>query len=46
MQRLTRAAEIARANALNGTSPVMRALPDVSLEVASAEREVDVGQRA
>src|SRR3954471_22191213 len=27
MQRLTRAAEIARANALNGTSPISRARP-------------------
>ena len=45
MLRLTRAAEIARAKTLNGTSPSSRALPDVALEVAPAEREVDLGRR-
>ena len=46
MLRLTRAAEIARAKTLNGTSPIERARPDVAAEVAAAEREVDLGQRA
>ena len=45
MQRLMRAAEIARAKTLNGMSPTSRARADVALEVAAAEREVDVGQR-
>ena len=41
MLRLIRAAEIARAKTLNGTSPERRRAPDVALEVASAERKVD-----
>ena len=45
MQRLIRAAEIARGKTLNGTSPVRRARAGVALEVASAEREVDVRER-
>ncbi len=46
MFRLTRAAEIARENVLNPTSPTTRAEPDVALEVAAAEHEIDVRQRA
>ena len=46
MQRLIRAAEIARGNDGNGTSPTRRARPGVAAEVVAAEREVDVGQRA
>ena len=46
MQRLTRAAEIARAKTLNGMSPISARVADVALEVAAAEREVRVRQRA
>ncbi len=46
MLRLMRAAEIARGKTLNGTSPIRRARPDVAPEVAPAEREVDLRQRA
>ena len=42
--RLIRAAEIARAKTLNGTSPTTRAPADVAAEVLAAEREVDLGE--
>ena len=44
MLRLTRAAEIARAKTLKGTSPRRRALPGVPLEVEPAEGEVELGR--
>ena len=46
MHRLTRAAEMRRAKTLNGMSPIERRVADVALEVAAAEGELDVGQRA
>ena len=46
MQRLTRAAEIARGNDGNGMSPIRAREPGVAEEVVAAEREVDVRELA